>query len=148
MTELTYSGDEWREAYDRAEEYEFDTIDSREQGGELPGVVAELCEDETGHDEGLLYAAITVASDLAESYTRSFLLSVIRRWDEQAEIGVPDRVLGYVAGHRLDSPVDGVADLTAIVGDTLQAHERLAHDGASGCWFLFNVTGLTTDAKE
>lgn len=148
MTELTYTEEDWREAYNRAEEKEFDVLDSREQGGELAGVVAELHEDEASNDEGLLFAAVTVAGSLAEEYSRDFLSRVIKSWDEPAERGLADRAYGYILGRWPDFPIEDVNDLTCFgAKHALQAHERVADDGASG-WFLFNVSELIAEKQQ
>ncbi|MFB7311788.1 MULTISPECIES: hypothetical protein [unclassified Streptomyces] len=73
--ELTYTEAEWREALEIAEENDFDEIDSRERGGELAAVVADMYhEDVVGQDEVKLYAAITVAGGRAKEWDREFLM--------------------------------------------------------------------------
>ncbi|MEU3979697.1 hypothetical protein AB0F77_06215 [Streptomyces sp. NPDC026672] len=72
---LKYTEAEWREALEIAEENEFDEIDSRERGGELAAVVADMYhEDVVGRDEVKLYAAITVAGGRAKEWDREFLM--------------------------------------------------------------------------
>jgi hypothetical protein len=146
MSTLKFSAADWREAYDRAEEKEFDVIDSREQRGELAGVVAELREEEGGNDESLVLAAITVAGGLAEEYDRDFLARVIQSWDEEAEKGMADRARGYILARWPDFPIEDIDDLERFgAKHAVQAHERVGHDDEYGCWFLFDVSKLMTE---
>ncbi|MEO3852581.1 hypothetical protein ABGB09_34020 [Streptomyces sp. B8F3] len=139
----TYPEADWHEAYRAAEEKEFDVTDSREQSGELAGVVAELREDEAENDEGLLWAAITVASNLTEKFNRDFLSRVITSRDEEAERGLASRARGYVIARWPDFPIQEIADLDRFGAKyALHEHERVAED-ESQFLFLFNLADLT-----
>lgn len=146
MNTLKYNRNDWREAWQAADDMAFDVIDSQERAGYLAGVLAVLCEDEANNNEGLLYAAITVAGDLAQEFDRDFLSRVVKSWDEEAENDLADRARGYILGRWPDFPVEDIDDLTRFGSKhTLQAHERVADDGASGYWFVFNLSELTGD---
>ncbi|MEU7156004.1 hypothetical protein AB0A98_06105 [Streptomyces chrestomyceticus] len=79
----TYGTQQWREAFCAAEDNAFCDIDSREKAGELAGDVCELRVDEADADEGLVFAAITVAGGLRGELDRNFLARVIKAYDEE-----------------------------------------------------------------
>ncbi|WP_181786139.1 hypothetical protein [Streptomyces phytophilus] len=138
-----YPEADWREAYRAAEEKDFDVTDSREQSGELAGVVAELREDEAENDEGLLWAAITVASNLVEGFDRDFLSHVITSRDEEAEQGLANRARGYVIARWPDFPIQEISDLDRFAARyALHEHERVAEDELQFL-FVFNLADLT-----
>ncbi|MGW3273605.1 hypothetical protein ACWDFH_19345 [Streptomyces kronopolitis] len=145
MNGPTHPEADWRAAYRGAEEKYFDVTDARERRGELAGVVAELREDVAENDEGLLWAAITVAGELAEEFDRDFLARAITSRDEEAEGGLADRARGYVIARWPDFPVEEIADLDRFGAKyALHQHERVAED-ESEFLFLFNVAELTSE---
>ncbi|MFF8283283.1 hypothetical protein ACF06W_11240 [Streptomyces albus] len=142
----TFSGGQWAEAFCAAEEYEFCPIDAYEHAGGLAGVLASLREGEAENDEGLLYAAITVAGGLVEEFDRDFLARVIACRDEEGEKGLADRARGYVIARWPDFPVEEIADLHRFgAKHALHVHERTVEDNA-GFTFLFDITPLTERA--
>ncbi|MFV0135566.1 hypothetical protein ACLGIH_20480 [Streptomyces sp. HMX87] len=143
MTELTYSGDDWREALNKAGDAEFCEIDSREKGGELAGVVSELYNDEAGSDEGLVFAAITVAEKLRPEFDRDFLTRVIKTYDEETTGRLVERAIGFIQGRWPDFPINFTRNLEQFAVEyALRHEERAADDGTSGPMCVFNVAEL------
>lgn len=143
MSDLTYSGDDWREALNQAEDAEFCGIDSREKGGELAGVVSELYDDEADSDEGLLFAAITVAEKLRPEFDRGFLAQVIKNYDKETTGRLEERAVGFIQGRWPDFPIEFTRNLEQFAAEyALRPEERAADDGSSGPLCVFNVAEL------
>ncbi|KOT51136.1 MULTISPECIES: hypothetical protein [Streptomyces] len=139
----TYSGGKWREALNAAEDHEFCDIDSRVKKGELAGVVCDLRADEAGSDEGLVFAAITVAEKLRGEFDRDFLARVIRAYDEEKTGRLEERAIGFIKGCWPNFPIEYTRSLEAFAVEyALTPNERVADDGTSGPVYLFDVTEL------
>ncbi|WP_405824205.1 hypothetical protein OG705_29125 [Streptomyces sp. NBC_00838] len=148
MTGLTYSAADWREALSRAEDNEFCDTDSLERGGELAGVVSELCNAEGNYDEGLVFAAITVAERLRPEFDRDFLAKVIGTYDEEKTGRLEERAIGFIQERWPDFPVEYTRNLEQFAIEyALKPHERAADDGTNGPACLFDITELLP-AKE
>lgn len=146
MSELNYGGDDWREALNQAEDALFCEIDSRENGGELAGVVSELRNDEAGNDEGLMFAAITVAEKLRPEFDRTFLTRVIKAYDEETSEDLEERAAGFILGRWPDFPIEYTRNLEAFAVEyALKGNERAADDGDDGLPFVFDVSELLTE---
>ncbi|WP_328749373.1 MULTISPECIES: hypothetical protein [unclassified Streptomyces] len=141
MTELLkYTGEDWEAAFNQADDAEFCEIDSRESAGELAGVVAELHGAEAGNDEGLLYAAITVARSLAEEFDRDLLGTVLNGHNQDHE-GMEQRATGYILAKWPGFPIEEIGDLfTFGTKYALREYERVADDGSTGFRYVFNVS--------
>ncbi|MFD9868524.1 hypothetical protein ACFXI8_27145 [Streptomyces niveus] len=148
MTGLTYSAADWREALSWAEEYEFCDTDSREKGGELAGVVSELRNAEGNYDEGLVFAAITVAEKLRPEFDRDFIAQVIGTYDEEKTGRLEERAIGFIQGRWPDFPIEYTRNLEQFAVEyALTPNERVADDGTNGPACLFDITKLLP-AKE
>lgn len=141
--EMKYSAEEWVEAYNRANDHEFDEIDSVEQGGVLVGVVAELRNDEAELDENMLWAAIDMAGKLAPEYDRSFLVRVMQAYDEPGSDALEDRAVRYISKRWPEFPVTHVKNLAQFAVEfALEPHERSVYEEITGLHYVFNVSGL------
>ncbi|MEV7870166.1 hypothetical protein AB0P17_29665 [Streptomyces sp. NPDC088124] len=143
VTGLMYSAEDWREAFNSADDAGFCEIDSRETGGELAGVISELRADEAGNDEGLVFAAITVAEKLRPEFGRDFLAYVIRAYDEETTGRLEERAIGFILGRWPGFPIEYTYMLEQFaVTYALRPEERAADDGSGGPAYVFNVSEL------
>ncbi|MFE2538985.1 hypothetical protein [Actinacidiphila glaucinigra] len=140
---LAYGSAQWEEAYHQADEAAWCETDSRENGGELASVVAGLRDDEAGSDEGLLFAAITVAGGLAEEFDCAFLTAVLKCYDEQASTSLATRAASYVMKRWPDFPLQEIRDPEWFaIRHALEDDERSATDPATDLPYVFNIKAL------
>src|SRR5205814_533195 len=108
----------------------------------------EIYDDEAERDEMKLYAAIEVASDLAEEFDRKLLARILKGYDERASETLASRAQRYIEKTWPGFPTETIRDLELFgLNHALEAHERGARDGSTGLLYVFNVPEVLTPAS-
>lgn len=141
MNPFTYGEKDWLEAFDTAEEFEFDEINSEENGGELARLVAELYTlDSVGNDAGKLHTALHVASAHLGEFDQKFLERVLSSYDGQTVDELEQVARDHIKETWLGFPADTVGDMEKFaVTYALGAHLRWAKDSAGGTLYVFDT---------
>lgn len=113
---MSYSAQEWKDAYEAAKNADWCATDAREQGGgELAAVVVSVYEDHerVDKDEDKLYAAIDALEGEVTGWAPEFLRTVLDSHAGESEDDLAKVATDYIEEQWPGFPVNTISDLEA-----------------------------------